>query len=695
MKKDIAILLPYKEKFNINKASAASIWVKDYLSLSKLNFRTTVYGNLEKKDKPLLKNFKNINLDNVFIKKNISYTEKFYKECINNNFKIIEIHNRPESLLYLIKKKVKGKLIFVFHNNPKDMRSSKTIKDRLFIANNTDQIYFVSNWVKSKFFEGLPYNYRNNCETLYPGIKPLKKFPKKEKIIIFSGKLNSSKGFDLFGKAVVKILDKFPKWKAIAIGNEPREKFFFKHKNFKILDWIKHDKILNYYSKSSISIVPSRWLEPFGRTSMESAAYGCATITTRNGGLPETFKNDLFLNKINSNELYKLIKKLIINNKFRLKQQKKNFSNVIHKIDIKVKIIDDLKNHYLISRVNFNNGTKAKILHISTFNERNDHRLFNISIAHKLSKGFIRNGHDVINFSYRNYLDKNLLIDRNNTINKKTLSICKNYRPDLIILGQNNFLYRDNLEKIKTIYKSKIALWYEDALGHKGEGPNWKQNLSLIEKNNDLIDCYFTTTHPDAIISKINRKKLNFLPIPVDENIENLKIYEHPNRYKDVFFALSHGVNFGKLKKGKIDEREIIITNLVKKFPNINYNFLGVANESPKWNYDFFNELFKCKMALNLSRGNPLKYTSSNRIASLVGNGIYTFIDAKTKYGDFFHENEIGTYNSINELGTKIENLKLNPKKINEYGKAGKNKYFKLFNNVKISKEIISKIYNQ
>ena len=43
---------------------------------------------------------------------------------------------------------------------------------------------------------------------------------------------------------------------------------------------------------------------------------------------------------------------------------------------------------------------------------------------------------------------------------------------------------------------------------------------------------------------------------------------------------------------------------------------------------------------------------------------------------------------------TKIENLKLNPKKINEYGKAGKNKYFKLFNNVKISKEIISKIYN-
>ena len=99
-------------------------------------------------------------------------------------------------------------------------------------------------------------------------------------------------------------------------------------------------------------------------------------------------------------------------------------------------------------------------------------------------------------------------------------------------------------------------------------------------------------------------------------------------------------------------------------------------------------------MALNLSRGKPLKYTSSNRIASLIGNGIYTFIDAKTKYSDFFNESEIGTYSSIDDLGKKIENLKLNPKKINDYGKAGKNKYFKLFNNVKITKEIITKIYN-
>ena len=44
------------------------------------------------------------------------------------------------------------------------------------------------------------------------------------------------------------------------------------------------------------------------RTAMESAAYGCSTITSKNGGLPETFKNPIFINNVNENELFKKIK---------------------------------------------------------------------------------------------------------------------------------------------------------------------------------------------------------------------------------------------------------------------------------------------------------------------------------------------------------------------------------------------------
>ncbi len=692
MKKDIAILLPYKEKYSKDSAGAASIWVKDYIAHSKLASKTIIYGNLPKSSKPLSKNFKSLEIQNSFTSKNLQYTQKLYNEYLKYNFKIIEIHNRPESLLYLINKKVRCKLIFVYHNNPTNLRGSNSSQDRIRIIENTDQIYFVSNWVKKKFFEGLPFNHRNNCDVLYPAIKPLKKFPKKKKIIIFSGKLNSSKGYDVYGKAVIKILNEFKNWKALAIGNEPREKYNFNHNRLSIKDWVTHDDILNLYRTSSISVVPSKWQEPFGRTAMESAAYGCATLTSKNGGLPETFERPVFIEKVTEDNLYYKIKHLIKDELKMKKLQRFNFKNVKHNLFDQVQTIDTLKEYFLLPKINTINKKNLKILHVATFDERNDHRLFNISISNKLSKGFVRNNHDIINFSYRNYLSKSVF-NKNQIINKKILNICENYRPDLVILGHNNIIENKNIIFIKDKFKSKFILWYEDALGYKGNGPNWKNNLKLIEKNKDLINQYFLTTHPDEIKSHIIKNKLNYLPIPVDQNIEFLENFKNKNKHKDLFFALSHGVNYGKLKKGKGDEREDFVNKLLLKYPNIKYNILGYSNEPPKWNYDFFKELSKCKMALNLSRGKPLKYTSSNRIAALIGNGIYTFIDKKTKFDDFFNEDEVGTYKDINDLGNKIENLLLKPKLIDEYSKNGKNKYFKLFNSSKIAREIIEKTF--
>ena len=74
MKKKIAILLPYKEKYTAHDAAAASIWVKDYLKNSQLSNQTLVFGNLPEKKIPLTKNFVNINLSKVTFKKNFFYT---------------------------------------------------------------------------------------------------------------------------------------------------------------------------------------------------------------------------------------------------------------------------------------------------------------------------------------------------------------------------------------------------------------------------------------------------------------------------------------------------------------------------------------------------------------------------------------------------------------------------------------------
>ena len=210
-------------------------------------------------------------------------------------------------------------------------------------------------------------------------------------------------------------------------------------------------------------------------------------------------------------------------------------------------------------------------------------------------------------------------------------------------------------------------------------------------KNKSLIDQYFVTTSPEVVKTDIPKNKMNFIPIPADKNIENLKIYEIKNRYKDLFFALSHGVNYGKLKKNNKDERGMFISKLMNSNQNINYNILGLNNEEPKWNYNYYKEMMNCKMALNLSRGNPLKYASSNRISTLMANGILTFIDKKICYEDFFNDDEMCFYENVSDLSNQLDNLKGNIKKINKISKNGKRRYFEIFNNSIVSDYIVSK----
>ena len=80
-----------------------------------------------------------------------NYISKFYKDYLKKRFDIIEIHNRPEYLNFLIKNNIKSKLIFFFHNNPQDIRGSKTIKERLNILEKTDKIFLSVHGQKKVF----------------------------------------------------------------------------------------------------------------------------------------------------------------------------------------------------------------------------------------------------------------------------------------------------------------------------------------------------------------------------------------------------------------------------------------------------------------------------------------------------------------------------------------------------------------
>ena len=101
----------------------------------------------------------------------------------------------------------------------------------------------------------------------------------------------------------------------------------------------------------------------------------------------------------------------------------------------------------------------------------------------------------------------------------------------------------------------------------------------------------------------------------------------------------------GVLKSGKSDERDSFIDSLhsslheIKKyFISSNFHYSKVGGRI------FFHYLSNSRMGLNISRGQYQKLYSSDRIASLIGNGLLTFMDQKTNYNKFFTNKEIIFY---------------------------------------------------
>ena len=690
----IATILPYKENYTVSKAQAAAIWVSDFFKYSKYKNQTFIYGNTSSKDY-LTKNYINIKINTLntkFTSNTKEYCNNFITKTKNKDYDIIEIHNRPE-VFNLLKKKFNSKFILYFHNDPLSMYGSKSSRERLKLLIGLDKIVFISKWVQDRFFINLDKKLSDKTEVIYHSIDKIKKKEKKEKRITFVGKLNTSKGYDIYKDAIIKILDEFKDWKAFSIGDEDRKRPIINHINHTELGFLKHKQVLNFLGKSEIAVVPSRWEEPFGRTALESSSRACATIISNRGGLPETTDHCIILKKLNSKELYKQIKTLIKNEKLRRKIQHGGFNNIKHLIKDNTILIDKLRES-LVQNFSLNYlRNKLRIINIYNTGQKNFHRLYNISLGKKFTNGFIRNGHDVLEISDRDFIrqSRNIFQMKNSEkFQDYLINTFKNYNPDLIFFGHTQNIKRDTINELKNLNNNVIlSQWNEDPIMRSLDYS--KQNLENISHYSDIVDHNFITTDPSILKNQIiDNKNFHFFFVPVDKNIECFDVSKK-QPIKDLFYAMSHGVNRATLKKGKSDSRIHFLNSLIKKLENIDYDFYGFQNKEPIWGNDFYKALNNSKMGLNLSRGLPTKYYTSNRIASLMGNGLLTFVDKQTQLDDMFNNKEVIMYSNINDLTDKINFYKKNDHLRKKIASAGRKKYFKLFNELNIAKYVLDK----
>ena len=140
----ISILLPLKENFSPDYPGAVSLNINETQKISKFNKNITIFGNTKYKKKF---NHKYVNLKinkKIFSSQNKEYVNSFINIEKKRDSDLIEIHNRPIYIKYLVKNFEKKNYILYFHNDPLSMAGSKSIQERLFLINKCSNIIFNS-----------------------------------------------------------------------------------------------------------------------------------------------------------------------------------------------------------------------------------------------------------------------------------------------------------------------------------------------------------------------------------------------------------------------------------------------------------------------------------------------------------------------------------------------------------------------
>ena len=233
----------------------------------------------------------------------------------------------------------------------------------------------------------------------------------------------------------------------------------------------------------------------------------------------------------------------------------------------------------------------------------------------------------------------------------------------------------------------KICSWFIDSVSPEFFKDKTKNNFL---KNLENVDYCFLTSSPHIFKQHKNFKKLKFIPNPVDSAIDNYKNYKNSFNEYDIFVAISHGQNRGILKKGKFDEREKFINEIISDLPQFKFAQFGINNFEPVWGSNYYHYLSKTKMALNISRGKYQNKYSSDRISSLIGNGLLVFINQNTNFDKILTKKEVVYYKSKKDLIKKLKFYNMNDKLRIKIAKSGYEKYHKYMSNIVVSNYILS-----
>lgn len=150
------------------------------------------------------------------------------------------------------------------------------------------------------------------------------------KVIFYAGRLElEKKGLLVLIKALKLLTQEMPSVKLLIAGSGPKEDVEKLNKlreglglqdNIKFLGRIDNDLLPKYYALSDVAVVPSNWMEAFGRVVIEAMSCGAPVVSSNAGGIGEINidgETGLVFSQGDSVALYSALKKILSDKGYR------------------------------------------------------------------------------------------------------------------------------------------------------------------------------------------------------------------------------------------------------------------------------------------------------------------------------------------------------------------------------------------
>ena len=300
----IDILLPSKERFGPKNAGAISGVVLDLIEESQTPDCFRVVGTeVETSFSGVA--FKGMKPRNTWLHgRNIGLAAAYLKHLRTaGSPDLVEVHSRCQVASYIKMKRPDLNVALYLHNDPRDMKGSRSVTERQRLLRTMSAITCVSDYIRDCFLDGIDPATAptEKVATARNGARrPSGPSGSKKPMILLAGRMVPEKGILEFSQALAAVLGRHPAWEVVIAGARRFEtsspgSYEAQVANAlapiggqaKMTGFLPKDQLLELQKQAAIIACPSIWDDPMPKAVLEALAVGSALLTTRRGGIPE------------------------------------------------------------------------------------------------------------------------------------------------------------------------------------------------------------------------------------------------------------------------------------------------------------------------------------------------------------------------------------------------------------------------